>query len=248
MMTVDRSDPRVFRATLTGQVTAEDVEAVYSALGAHLDAADGRIGMVLDLIGLTDATPEAMVADFRREMALLPRLRRIARVAILSDKAFIAGLTRWADKLVPGLATQVFASDQADAADAFAADLPPQRDHDGGVTIIEDTPDFLAWRIDGPIGRNAAQPLFDRLAEAADAGRHLDAMAVIDGYDGFDPAMLLDADLYRGKVAGLRTIRRYAIVGAPPWMEWAARNVSAYVPTDLRCFPTEAEARDWLAN
>jgi hypothetical protein len=110
---------------LSGTVDERDVsdykKRIYAALETH-----DKIGLVIDLIGLSDMTPAAIREDIRFEVGLLGDLKRFAKVAIVSDKQFMQALVRYFAPLVPFMDMKIFAPDaRADAA-AFAAAIHDQ--------------------------------------------------------------------------------------------------------------------------
>lgn len=247
MLRFDQTN-RVFHAVLKGAVTRDDLLPFYEALNAALDEG-APVGLVIDVTELTDMTADAIVEDAKRELALLPRLRRIPRAAVISDKQFVAALVRWTDALVPTTAMRVFPAAEADAARDWVAQAPrlaePTPRRDGLREIPTDQPDVVAFEISGPFDGAALDPIIARIDELADRGSNFDMLARVKRFEGFDPRLLTRSGLFTMKVNAIRHLDRYAIVTDATWLRTLARAVSEVMPMEVRVFTMEQEADAW---
>ncbi|MHA3976648.1 SpoIIAA family protein [Halovulum sp. GXIMD14794] len=247
MLRFDHTD-RVIHAVLEGTVTRDDLLPFYETLNAALDDG-GRLGLVIDFAGLSDMTADAIVEDARRELALLPRLRRIPRVAVISNKEFMAALVRWTDPLVPTTELRVFASGEDDLARAWVAQAPqlaqaPRR-RDGLREIPTDEADVVAFEIDGPFDGNTLDPIIARIDALVDRGTGFDMLARVKRFEGFDPRLLTRSGLFSMKVNAIRHLDRYAIVTDARWLRTMARAVADVMPMEVRVFTLEQEPEAW---
>lgn len=239
---------RVLHAVLEGTVSRDDLLPFYEALNAALDEGTS-VGLVIDLTGLSDMTADAIVEDAKRELALLPRLRGIPRVAVISNKAFMAALVRWTDPLVPTTDLRVFASGEDDTARAWVAQSPqlaeePRR-RDGLREIPTDDADVVAFEIDGPFDGDTLDPIIARIDALVDRGTGFDMLARVKRFEGFDPRLLTRSGLFSMKVNAIRHLDRYAIVTDATWLRTLARAVAEVMPMEVRVFPLEQEADAW---
>lgn len=53
--------------------------------------AEGKMGMVVRVEALEDMTGDALIADARFEMSMLPQWLKVARVAVVTDKTGLRG-------------------------------------------------------------------------------------------------------------------------------------------------------------
>ena len=247
MLRFDQTD-RVIHAVFEGTVTRDDLVPFYETLNAALDDG-GRLGLVVDMAGLSDMTADAIVEDARRELALLPRLRRIPRVAVISDKEFMAALIRWTDPLVPTTDLRAFRSGEDDKARAWVAQAPQlaeePRCRDGLREIPTGEPDVLAFEIDGPFDGAALDPIIARIDALVDKGTGFDMLARVKRFEGFDPRLLTRSGLFTMKVNAIRHLDRYAIVTDACWLRTMARAVAELMPMEVRVFTLEEEPEAW---
>ncbi|MSU91053.1 hypothetical protein GE300_15800 [Rhodobacteraceae bacterium 2CG4] len=247
MLRLDRTGS-VIHAVLEGTVTRDEILPFYAALDEALKGR-GRVGVVVDLSGLSDMTADAIVEDARRELALLPRLRRVPRVALVSDKQFLAALTRWADALLPGTDMRAFGAAESDAARAWVADAPRLRRADvlrGGLREIPTgQPDVFAFELDGPFDAADLDPIIERIDALVDRHDTIDMLARVRRFEGFDPRLLTRSGLFSMKLNALRHLGRYAIVTDAAWLRTLARMMEPVMPMDVRTFPLDGEDAAW---
>ena len=234
----------------SGPLTRDDVKAMRTKVEEVLDARE-RTGLVVDLtrLDITNTTLGAVMEDARFEMEMLSKLARFPRIAIVSDAGWMARMAGVADRLTPPSALRVFGADEREAATAWAADLAAidTKDEPSGAVKLLDTPrvDFLAYEIEGRITADAIAPLVAAFDKAVAGRERIDLLVRLKDFDGFDLGLLADADLRRLKMQGVLKVRRYAVVGAPDWMERLAAMVGHLMPLTIRTFDEDEEDRAW---
>lgn len=112
----------VLAAKLSGDITVEDVHALYAALDPKLKA-HKAIGMVLDIDGFNDASREAIDADVKRELSLLGNLPQFQRAAFVTSKKWLAYLVERVDPIIPSMNMKVFAPGEEKAAIDWASEV-----------------------------------------------------------------------------------------------------------------------------
>lgn len=237
----------VLAIRLAGKVTAEDVAAVKRALDPML-ARHERIGFMVDLTGFSDATAEAIAEDVRYELSLLGKAGQFRRGALVTDKEWLGVVMGFTAQLLPRLEMRIFAPAQQDEALRWAADLPADpADRAPAIRLLPtDRDDVLGFEVDGVIAAAELPGLIDRVN--AVLGRHdkVRMLARIKHLGGVEPAAFMQSGLISMKLAAIQKLERYAIVGAPGWMNQAVETINpVFADIDMRIFPADREAEAW---
>jgi hypothetical protein len=255
MLVVEKIGPMTLSLDLQGQVTASDIDMLDGAIRELLDE-DGQINLLVDLAGITDVTAGAVAEDLKVETALLPHLGRFGRMAAISDKAWISSLMRAAGHLMPRLEFRTFTPEESLAARAFvlddgAGDAAPAP----GVRFLPAPhPRVIAYEIDGVIRQDDVDAILERLnamlSDSEEEGHKISLLVRFTHFGGFAPMMLLNGQLWTAKLAAIRNLHRYAIVGGGGWMEGVARLADPVTAVEMKCFPATEEdaARDWVVE
>lgn len=126
MLKFENAPDNVLALHMSGTITKRDIQAIERAVGEKLTR-HRKIGFYVDMTGLSEVTGEAVLEDLKFEMRLLGKLNRFPRVAIVSDKRWIAAVVKVVGPLIPMVKVKAFTPDAYDQAMAFAADLPMSR-------------------------------------------------------------------------------------------------------------------------
>lgn len=255
MIVIEKIGSMTLSLDLQDQVTASDIDALDEAIRALLEN-DGQIHLLINLVGITDVTAGAVAEDLKVETALLPHLGRFGRMAAVTDKKWVSAMMRAAGHLMPHLEFQTFTPGAALAARAFVlkegpAAAPPAP----GIRFLEvDHPRVIAYEIDGVIRQEDVDAILGRLntmlEEAGEGGQKISLLVRFTHFGGFAPMMLLNGQLWTAKLAAIRNLHRYAIVGGGGWMEGVARLADPVTAVEMKCFPATEEdsARDWIVE
>lgn len=247
MLTIEELKPRVFEIALTGVIDASDIETMKRELTPALRA-DGKMALVLRLEELTDVTGDALIADTRFELSMLPQWSKVARVAVVTDKQAFEALLRWFDPVLPMIAFRTFAPSEAAAAQAWAADLSGPEAADGpGIRVVEDGMDgLLVFEIDGKLTEDGTDRVFAAFDRAVERHDKVNLMVRVKDYEGFDLG-LLGGDAMTSKFGAIGKVGRYAVVGAPGWMRAMVQGMGPLMPIEMRAFDAseDAEAHAW---
>lgn len=112
----------VAEVKLAGVVTQDNIKNMEDRILPALEQTN-KLGFVIDVRDWDDITEDAIREDLRFEMKMLRRLVDIGNVAIISDKQWVAAVTKMLSPWFPGSALQAFTGEQKDEARAFAAEM-----------------------------------------------------------------------------------------------------------------------------
>lgn len=239
------SPGNVLAIKITGTLTTEDVDA-YKKLIDERIAADEVFGLVVDMTGFDDITAGAMAEDLKYEASLAGKLHHFPKVALISDKQWINSLVRMAGRLVPGVEVKAFHPDDRTAALNFASNLSPGGDRPAMITEIAcGLPKSLAFEIRGKITKDQIEPCASKLRAAFDEHDQIDLLVRLNDFTGYDPEVFAEKSLRELKREALKHVRRYAVVGAKPWMRAVIKVVQPFVKTEVRAFDLEEEDDAW---
>ncbi|MCC7327738.1 MAG: STAS/SEC14 domain-containing protein [Burkholderiales bacterium] len=247
MIQILKAPDHVLALSLQGEISADDVaqmkRAAQQKLGAHAE-----IGIVVDFTGFSDATEAAIREDIRFEFGLLGQIQRFPRVACITDKQWMGMAMSYAGKLLPTMEMKVFLPAKQGEAIAWSAALPPRRtekDAQAIKRIPTDRKDVYAFEVDGVVTA-AEMPAItaelDRFLKEHQKVR----MLVRVKHFAFDPSILAQPGLFSIKIAAMQKLDRYAVVGAPPWMQKAVEVVNPLFPAmEIRTFASDKESEAW---
>lgn len=111
----------VLAASVDGKVDTDDIRALYARLDEKLKK-HGSVAIMLDITGFSDATRDAIDADIRHELSLLGDLDQFRRMALVTDKEWVAYMAEWVSSIIPTLDIRMFASGKEKAALKWAAE------------------------------------------------------------------------------------------------------------------------------
>ncbi|MBB1059754.1 STAS/SEC14 domain-containing protein [Marilutibacter spongiae] len=112
--------PHVAAFHFTGQLTGEDYDTCIGEVETKLSL-NPRIGIFADLTGLTGMSAEAMAKDVRYGLGKLGELKRFARSAVVTEREWLARVSSFTGKLVPGIDLETFEPGQRGAAMAWVS-------------------------------------------------------------------------------------------------------------------------------
>jgi hypothetical protein len=109
---------------------------------------------------------------------------------------------------------------------------------------------LIAFEISDGITRQDVEWMADEVAPAFDAGEIVDLLVILRSYKGLEPGAVFDAKAAAAQARSAFHVRRYAVVGAPDWVETVIRVMDPFVPVQTRTFRLEDErlAWDWITS
>ncbi len=244
MLNVKEIKSNVFELTLEGVIEKSDIETMERDLTPALKG-EGPLGLVVRAENLQDFTADAIAEDMKYEFGMLTQWSKIAKMAVVTDLQALSALMKWIDPILPMIDMKSFSSSDVSAAEAFASDLS-ERQAGSGLTLLADGSEgLIAFEIDGMITQDGIEKVMKPLKPVLESDKKINLLARFKNYGGFDLGLLRDGSFLGMKASAIGHVERYAIVGAPSWMNGVVSNVSALIPIEMRPFATEDEDAAW---
>lgn len=115
--------PHVVAFEIDGTVTAPDLDDLYAAVEKAMDG-KGPVHLFGEIHGVGGLTLEALGNNFKRGIALLPRIGRVDRYAVVTDKNWIATMAQFEGAIIPGLDVKTWPVAERAAALEWASEPP----------------------------------------------------------------------------------------------------------------------------
>jgi hypothetical protein len=103
---------------------------------------------------------------------------------------------------------------------------------------------LLAYTIDGKITAEQAQPIFQRIEDAADEGRALRLYYELEGFPSAEASVFLEKLEHMRSI--FKAVERLAIVGDQRWLELYVKVFDPITKVQLRHFSGRDAALAWL--
>jgi len=238
------SEGDVIALRVSGRLERDEIERMLDRLEKALE--NERVNMFVEVAGYTGFDAEGLPEQLRRGGRLLGKLRRLDRVAIVTDQPWVRGLARVESALLPKVRYEIFGSDERDRALAWVRgerSLP----RDPALKILEtNRPNVIGFEIDGKLSAAELGAVADYFNARLGRGPLLRVLGRIKRFAGADLAGLADRNLLTMKRAALDGVERYAVVGGPSWMAAWLALIGPLVKIDVRHFEDEERAWEWL--
>lgn len=234
-----------FRAAQT--LSGEDYDRLIAALEGQLKVHE-RVAMFAEIDQLHGITLPAFVRDLGYGLSKFGELHRFARVAVVTDSAWLRAWTRFAWSIVPRASVRTFPTSERDAAKTWAQQLEPTPVQHGLRWILTKRPDTFAFVWSGTVTEADIDDVVKKLEVEFETHRSVRVLARIEGFYGIRPRALFKPSLLRLKLQSLRKVERYAIVGDAAWLDRYVAVVRKLTDIELRHFRVaqESEAWTWL--
>lgn len=234
----------VIALKITGKLLRGELEQITDRLEKLLAERD-KTHIFVEVADFTGFELAALPDYLPHTIAMLGRLDRFGRVAVVADQAWLRWATRIESALLPGIGYETFTSDRRDQALAWVEGrraLP----RGPSIRLIEtDRPDVLGYELDGKVSEAEAEAVADYFNKALDRQRPLRLLARVKHVDGAELGALFGHKYLQMKVGMLERVERYAVVGGPPWLcAWIAA-LAPIVKLELRYFGADQEATAW---
>jgi hypothetical protein len=244
MIEIRKIAPGVLSMKVAGKLGKEELERAADALEIALDENEKThlLGEVADFQGIEIGA----LADYLpRALAMIRKIDRFGRVALVSDRSWIRWAARLESALLPHIRYETYVSAERDQALAWVSgetELP----HGPALKLIDvEDPSVLAYEVDGKISAAELDIAARCFAPAIARGEKLRALGRFRRFAGFEPGALLCDEYLRMKRDLLGRVERYALVGAPAWICDIAVPMAPMFGVELRCFELEEEPLAW---
>lgn len=231
----------------SGKLGSEDVEKCKSLFEPALKR-QGRFSLYCDFTALTDISAKALAGGVKADLEFFSHSDRLARFAVVSDKEWPGAFVAFIAPVIPTFEMKVFAPLQKDEALKWASVLPAaQTAKKPAIRFIPTTrDDVIGFEINGVISTEDLPGVTDKVNGFLAAHDKVRMLARVKHLGGFDPAVFFQSGLFSMKLAAMQKVERYAIVGAPVWMNKAVQTMNPMFPhLDMRPFPAAQEDEAW---
>lgn len=244
MLEVLKSANDVIAIRISGKLTetefADLVDRVETSIAAH-----DKTHMFMEVEDFSGFDVGAFARHLPRGMAMLGKLGRFGRIAVVSDQPLIRFWTRAESALLPGISYELYSPDQREQALAWVEGLR-DKPHSPAISIIEtDTPGVVGFQLDGTIAADELPAIVAYFDEAMERERPLRILGRVKHLGGIEPEALCSSDYFAMKLRALHQVERYALVGGPSWLRAWIGFVDPRVKTEVRHFAAEDEALAW---
>jgi hypothetical protein len=234
---------------VSGSITAEDVTSASEAIRSSITAHE-RVSLYTEVEGTTRYTLEGFFKDLIEGLNRLNDLGKIYRIAVVTEKGWIAAMARVEGLVFAFIDVRVFSMEDKKKALAWASEAPPVKAAEAavspGIHLIQTTNDaVLAYEIDGRVTDADANTIAAALKEAFGRHEKVDVLARINTYAGFDLVALLNDELVKMQFKALSKVGKYAVIGAKPWMRNLLELANPLIGPEIRIFDPEDEQSAW---
>ena len=244
MLEVLKSADDVIAIKISGKLADAELADLVQRIEASLDGRE-KTHMFMEVEGFSGFDVDAFARALPRGMAMLGKLGRFGRIAVVADQQWIRAWTRIESALLPGISYEVYSSDDREEALAWVEGRREQP-HGPSLKIIEtDQPDVLGFEIDGTLTAeevHAGALYFD---EAMSRERPIRLFGRIRRIGGVEPSAFFDGKYLQMKLKALTSVERYAVVGGPAWLRAWVAALAPVVKAEVRHFEADEEALAW---
>ena len=211
-----------------------------------------QIGIYVEFLELADINASTLLEGIKADIELWRHLDQLSRCAVVSDKKWPQTLVAIIQRIAPKLEIQVFATSQSAEALQWAAAIPekPEAKHAAIHFLPTNKANVLAFEIDGTMSADEMPEVIDSLERFFADHEKVRLLNRMTHFAGFDPTILIQRQgLFSMKLAAIKKVERYAIVGAPNWMGKLIHAMQPLFPhMQMQTFATdrEEEALQWL--
>lgn len=238
----------VMALRFSGKLTGQDIKDYKPVLEDKL-AKHEQLGVYIDFIGLSDINADALIEGTKADLEFFSHISQFSRCAFVSDKEWPQAMIGFMNPMLPTLEMKVFKPDQRDAAMQWVAERPKSHKADTSAMRLIPTSkdDVLGFEVNGVVSTDIFPGIIDEVNAFLDRHDKVRMLSRIKHLGGFDPAIYMQSGLFSMKFAAMQKVERYAIVGAPGWMEKAIKTFDLLFPgIDMRTFPADQEADAWV--
>jgi hypothetical protein len=246
MIEILKSPKHLVAMRLSGDITAADVAKAYEATREALKDND-RISFYAEIDRSVNLTIEGLVKDAVEGIGQICKLSRYYRAAVVTDRGWIAAVSRAEGVLFCSIDIRVFDPKESDKALAWASEKPkPIKQPAPSIHLIQTTKKTVfAYEVDGPIRDSDVKTAVRGLNDAFKGHKKINVLARMKNWAGFEFGSIFSDGLFRMKYSALSKVDKYAVVGARPWMRNLLELVNPLFSTKVRVFDASEEDAAW---
>ena len=249
MLEILESPKHLVALRLSDELTAADVKRAYDATNKALKEND-RVSFFAEIDPSMRPTFEGVLRDIVEGVGQWGNLRKYYRAAVVTDKGWIAALSRVEGLVFSSIDIRVFEPAERDKAFAWAAEepgpVPAVTDPETSVHFLKTTNEnVFAYEVNGRIRERDIKNAVSELEPFFDREGKFNVLARMKDFHGFDLLSVFDDKLIRLKIKAPSRIAKYAVVGAKPWMRNLLELVDPLIGTEIRTFDLSEETAAW---
>jgi hypothetical protein len=249
MLEILESQKHLVAMRLSAELTAEDVALAYRTTEDAIKANE-RISIFVDIDPSMQLTFQGLVKDLVEGVSQWNKLKHYYRVALVTDKGWMAALARVEGLVFSSIDVRVFENAEREKAFAWASEPPEPLsaalDADPSIRFIQTTGEnTFAYEIDGRLRERDIKSAVKELKPFFEREGKFNVLARMKSFNGFDLLSVFDDDLIRLKLKAPSKIAKYAVVGPKPWMRNLLELAGTVVTTEIRTFDESEEAAAW---
>ena len=239
-----KSADDVIAIKIGGKLSAAEFEALVERVEGGLEARD-KTHMYMEVEDFSGFDLGAFAHYLPRGFAMLRKLDRFGRIAVVADQRWVRAWTRIESALLPGISYECFLPAERDQALAW---VEGRRDkpHDPAIRIIEtDAKNVIGFEMDGKLDADEVEAVAAYFETAMAQERPLRILGRIKRIGGIEPKAIFSSDYLSMKLRALHKVERYALVGGPAWLRGWVALVGPLVKMEVRHFAPEEEDLAW---
>lgn len=244
MMEILETEPGVIAAKFNGRLGREEIEEVTALVERSLEA-HPRTHVYIEIHDDFRLDLAALAAYAPRGAAMLTKLDRFGRIAVVTEKSWVRWATKIESAVLPGISYETF--DLAEHVEALAwvkgeRALP----HAPSIMIMDtDKPGVIGFEIDGKISTVEADAVVEYFESALEGGRPLRLLGKMKHLAGAEFGAFFDGDFLKMKWDILARLDRYAVVGGPGWLRAWVSALDRLTKAEIRHFKASDEPLAW---
>lgn len=238
------SQDDVIAVHIAGHMSKEELEALVTRVETSL-AANEQTHLYVEASGFAGLDLDAVGDYLPRAWHMLRERERFGRIAVVSEQAWLRWATKLESALIPGLSYETFLPHERDRALAWVKGEHLQP-HAPAIRIIEtDKPGVIGFELDGKLTTAEIEATAAYFDAALASSQPLRVLGRIRRIGGFELGGLFNRSFIDMKLGVLRRLERYALVGAPDWLQAWARGLAPLANAEILCFDAEEEELAW---
>ncbi|MEO8573899.1 MAG: STAS/SEC14 domain-containing protein [Pyrinomonadaceae bacterium] len=234
---------------LSGGMTAEDVTRAYEVTDKALKEND-RISIFAEVDPSMELTFEGLLKDLVEGVGQWNKLKNYCRLALVTDKGWMAALARVEGLVFSSVDVRVFSHGDRAKAFAWASEtpepLPAPVAPGASIHFLQTTSEnVFAYEINGRLRERDIRSAVDAVKPFLDRDGKFNVFARMKDFSGFDLLSVFDDKLIKVKLKAPSKIDKYAVIGPKPWIRNLLELVNPLVSTEIRTFEASEEDAAW---